>query len=118
VRKKQFLLAKKSFQSLGIQLLTTSLILSQPFQLGTNTLFENLQSVSAELIIELREVGNGPDGGEDGVVFDGVRFGPEGRYHGNSLGCTKGAEGLVFYISSLQDYGTSLQYLLAKWYQV
>jgi len=114
VSKEQFLLAKERLQGLRVHLLAASLVLPQCFELGTDALFEDLQSVLGELIVELRQIRDGAHGSEDCVVLDVVRFRPERGYHGDSLSCTKRAEGLVLDISTLQDHGTSLQRLSAN----
>lgn len=73
------------------------------------TLFEHLEAVLGELVVQLVEVGNGTDGGEDGVVLDGGRARAERSHHTNTLGGTQGTEGLVLDVTALEDDSGSLK---------
>lgn len=73
------------------------------------TLLEHLEAVLGELVVQLVEVGNGTDGGEDGVVLDGGRARAERSHHTDTLGGSQGTESLVFDVTTLEDDSGSLK---------
>jgi len=73
------------------------------------TLLEHFEAVLGKLMVQLVEVRNGTDGGEDGVVLDGGRARAERSHHTDTLGGSQGTESLVLDVTTLEDDGGSLK---------
>jgi hypothetical protein len=68
-----------------------------------------LELVFHSLPIEVGQVGDWTDRGEDCVVTDPWGSGSEGCYHCDAFLSTEGSEGLVVDVTTLQDDTTSLE---------
>lgn len=66
-----------------------------------NTGLSVLELVFDSLAIEVREVGDGPHGSEDGIIADPWRPWSEGRHHRDAFLSAEGLKGLVVYVTTL-----------------
>lgn len=73
-----------------------------------------LESILGELLVELSKVRNWAHRGENRVVFGSSVTRAERCNHGNSLSGTQCTQCLVLNVSTLEDYGRTLQRTLVS----
>lgn len=103
-----FLLLQKLFDGRNVGSTAFIVSLFQLLQHHFQALLYHFDSILDPLIIELRVLRDGSDGGEDGVVLHAWVTGSERRDHGDPLGAAEGSQGLVLDVSTLQNDSRAL----------
>ena len=76
--------------------------------LGAESLLEDLEAVFSVLVVELIEVADAANAGEDTLITDEGGLGSEGGDHGDTLAAAEGLESLVLDISALKNNSSTL----------
>lgn len=103
-----FLLGQEGLGRSSVEAALRTFTLTDLLEMCADSLLQHFESVFSVLRIQLGQVGNRADGGEDSVISGEDRFWAEGCDHGDAFGGTKSSQGSVLNIATLEDDGVTL----------